>query len=56
MIILISAMATCDTNGCSDLCALVDGIPQCFCPVGFELPHMTSLTCEGIKTISVLRI
>ncbi len=44
----IQAINTCDTNGCSDICAVVDGDPRCFCSVGFELSQIDEQTCEGV--------
>ncbi len=50
----IQAINTCDTNGCSDICAVVDGDPRCFCSVGFKLSQTDEQTCEGVYIFIII--
>jgi hypothetical protein len=43
------ARTSCNANNCSHICAVVEGVDECFCPVGFQLPLSSdNETCEGI--------
>ena len=37
----------CDDGGCSDICAVIDGEAQCFCPLGYELCMPGGTQCAG---------
>ena len=40
-------MPCADNHGCSNACAVIDGVEQCFCPVGFFLHRFDALLCVG---------
>ena len=46
--VFTSANVSCaDNGGCSDSCAVIDGVEQCFCPTGFVLNRFDEQTCVG---------
>ena len=45
---LTTAEVPCAGNGgCSDSCAVIDGLEQCFCPSGFVLNRFDKQACVG---------
>ena len=50
---LDAAEEPCQTSPCSDICGVVNGTEQCFCPVGYELSTPGGIQCIGTALAAI---